>query len=519
MNGKQLIYGFIIAGFAAAALLSLMSKNVPAYGSTDPAAYIEAAHNLRAGKGLTVSAFGIYPLDQDMEQLREWPPGYPLLIALVSSFNIDEKAAAMIIPRFFFLLLPLAFFLVLRFFLNDTLAFASAIIITFMWPTVALSMMALSDIPFLFLCLISFYLLFKTIADDRLSYGFAAGISTALAVMVRYIGYNLLFGVIIGLLLGFFMRTIPREKYLRIQAGYFCGFVLVYLPMLLRNIFTFHTLQPYRMPFTPVSWSAPGIKYLKEMACIFVGIWPSHGIYLVGLILLLLAAAYYLKRGFIIRYYLETPAKTTYIFILLSYFSVAVLLFAVIGPRYIWHNDTEFRVFIPHCWIIAAFLISAMVFCCERLEHFFKIQQKWPIAILLIIFFLAQFSALQVWIGRQRPQYDTFVNLENSAGLISAIKSLPGNAYIISNCGPYLRLLTGRDVRKLSRLNINFPPQGLADLVCRTRPLYVILVYGPGVSGILPPSWLSIGKSTLPAGYRCVSCSGTTIILYHEREV
>ena len=199
MSNKRLFYGFALAGLAAVCIFLSLSGKIPAYGSSDSISYIEAARNLRAGKGLTISAFGVYPVDRDTAPLREWAPGYSLLIASMSAFNIDEKTAAIIIPKFFFLLLPFAFFLVLRFMLHDTIAFASAVIITFMWPTVAFSMMAMSDIPFLFISLISFYLLFKAIADNRYRYGFMAGASGALAILIRYVGYNLFFATVIGL--------------------------------------------------------------------------------------------------------------------------------------------------------------------------------------------------------------------------------------------------------------------------------------------------------------------------------
>ena len=519
MSKQKLIFGFVTAGLFSLILFSVVSKKITPCTASDSAAYIEAARNLRAGKGLTVSTLWVYPIDRDTQQLSWWPPGYSLMIAWVSSFNINEKTAATIIPKFFFLLLPFAFFLVLRFFMRDAPAFASAVIITFMWPTSALSLMALSDLPFLFVSLLSFYLLFKSLAGKQVHYSFMAGMSAAFAVAIRYMGYNLFLGTVTGLLLALFMRTITRKNYFRIQTFYFFGFALGYLPLFLRNVFTLHTLQPFHAPPEPTTFLWPIIKFLKELACMLLGIWPGYGIYLAGLILLLSLVVYYFKLGRVLEHCRQNPLKTTYLLICISYLFYAILLFTFIGPRYLGGITIEFRLLIPYCWLIVVFFIFAIEFFCRRIETRFKFSRKWAVLIILVLFFAAQFYALGVWINREKPQSDALVKLGSEIGLVNTINALPYDAYIISNCGPYLRLLTGRSVRKLSLPYMNFTPRELADLVCPTRPLYVILVYNPGVSGILPASWLSIGKNPLPAGYRCVFRSGTAIILCHEKEV
>ena len=311
------------------------------------------------------------------------------------------------------------------------------------------------------------------------------------------------------------MKKISREKYLRTQIGYLYGFSLIYLPMMLRNIFTFHSLQPYKMPPESMPLFAPAVKCLKELACIFIGIWPYHLAYIAGSIFLLLAAAYCLKQKRIIEYCKKNPLKSTYFIIFLSYLVITALLFSI-GSLYL-HNYIEFRMFIPHYWIIAAFLICSVAFCCGQMERFFNFKKKSTILILIIIFFMTQFCALQTWIGRQKVYIDTMTDLKNSTHLTDSICAMPQDAYIISNCGPLLRWLTERNVRKIARQNVDLTPTDLADLVCRTRTLYVILVYRPGISEILPKSWLSINSKTIPKGYQCLSNNGTIIVLRHDK--
>jgi len=518
MSRQKLFLGFIAIGLIEVALLLFISKNIPTYTSSDASAYVEAAHNFKIGKGLQVSPFGINPIAQDLEPLRLWPPGYPLLISLTSTFITDEKNAAILIPKLCFLLLPLTFFMVFRFFMRDTMAFACAAIISLTWPILLFSMMALTEIPFLVITLISFYLLFRSLDRETPYYSLAAGLCTALAIALRYIGYNIFIGIFLGLTIALLIKTITYQKYIRTQAAYFLGLGLGYLPMYLRNIIVFHTVQPYNLPPGPTTFFGPTIKLSKELACMLLGIWPSHSIYLVASIFLLLAMAYYIKHSGIAKCCQGNPEKTTCVLILFSYLLVAFILFAFIGPRLLWSGDIEFRFIIPHYWIIAAFILSAIAFSCKALDGHLNIKQKFSIPILLIIFFTAQFYALNIWIERQKPALDLFVTLRQSRRTLDAIAHLPQNSYIISNCGPYFRLLTGKSVRKLSCVSSNFSPQELADLICPIRNLCVILVYMDGVVNILPHGWPSIDAKTLPDGYQHILSDGKIVVLYHNQQ-
>jgi len=519
MSSQKLLLSFIGIAFFLWLLLAMVSKNVTPYSATDSASYIEAAQNFKAGKGLTVSTFGAIPVAQDSGPLSWWPPGYPLLISLISSFNVDEKSAAVFVPQFFFLLLPPAFFIVFRFFMRDTMAFCSAAIITLMWPTIATAAVASSDIPFLWSTLIAFFFIFRSLDRNLPRDGFVSGAISAVTIAIRHIGYNLVLGIVTGLFLALLSKSIPRVKYFRIQAAYFLGFTIAYLPLFMRNIFVLHTIQPYHLPLARITLFEPALQYFKEIACMLLGIWPSHGIYILGTILLFLPIIYYLRNCNIYEKFKENPFKATCFFIFGAYFFWAFLLFTLIGPLHLGQTYIEFRLLLPHTWLIVMFFIIATEFFLQQTAIRLKINSKWPVLTAAIIFLAAQFYTLEVWASRQKPYRDLLITLEKSTPALDVIRDLPDDSYIISNCGPYLRLLTGRSVRKLSRTHIDITPQELADLVCPKRDLYVILVHKDKANEILPESWQLINDKTTPKGYQCRFNDGTIMILYHKKEI
>ncbi|MDD5195581.1 MAG: hypothetical protein PHQ96_07925, partial [Candidatus Omnitrophica bacterium] len=90
-------------------LLFFLSDKLIPY-TYDSAAYISTAKNMLEGKGLQISRFSIYPINIDTQPLARWPPGYPLLIALLGLLKIEGSLAARILPGVFFILLPYGFF-------------------------------------------------------------------------------------------------------------------------------------------------------------------------------------------------------------------------------------------------------------------------------------------------------------------------------------------------------------------------------------------------------------------------
>ncbi len=239
--------------------------------TSDSAVYIEAAEHFAAGQGLLVTPYSVEPVETDLHPLAIFPPGYPFLIWTATRLGLDAARAALAVQGACLAALPILFFLLFRRLVAPSTAVVASLVCTWTSPIVLASLHAWSDVPFLAFALLSFELLFRGIAGDRIGPTFGAGVAAAFACLTRNVGYALVGSELFGLAAAIALRPTVRRAWWRGSAAYGSGFLGVYGWWLLRNLLVVGRLQPY--DFDPSDLSlADNVEHLaRALVTAFVG--------------------------------------------------------------------------------------------------------------------------------------------------------------------------------------------------------------------------------------------------------
>jgi hypothetical protein len=229
-----------------AALLPVTYQANPWIYSWDSVAYIETANSIHAGRGLMQRSIdGINPAI--WEPISWWPPGYPILIALVQAGGLSAQDAglAVAIVAGGISVVVIAFMSLQLF--SWPQAFLIALL-TITAPTfLQISTQCMSDTSyFLFvtasvLCLVVWTLNYQS----SYSWVFAAGVLAGAAWGTRYAALGLFAATGAFFLLHLYMMS--RERVVKVIAAWTLGVAVFGLPLLIRNLTVFGTINPYHM--------------------------------------------------------------------------------------------------------------------------------------------------------------------------------------------------------------------------------------------------------------------------------
>jgi dolichyl-phosphate-mannose-protein mannosyltransferase len=256
-----LVLWALVLGLSLGGLVALYD---PSFIDIDGAFFVNAAENLASGHGFATSIIwheeqyrlGGIPASQTV-----FPPGYPLLIALVSRLGVDLPYAAFLVSLLSFGAIPLIVYEILRTAGYPPLrSFALGAVwlgSPFAWFTVFRCM---SDMPFVLLTLVSLRCVIQGERDPgrRDLWLVAAGTFAGLAFTVRYQGAYF----VISLGLVFLLRVISQRDWraaraLVLVAGPAAVFVL---PLFLRNLVLTEKLTGTMIPgdrsLLDVLWTA-----------------------------------------------------------------------------------------------------------------------------------------------------------------------------------------------------------------------------------------------------------------------
>jgi hypothetical protein len=175
-----LISLILLVGSCAFILMHWIANQGPGV-SPDSTVYIEAARSLRAGNGFLVQG----------EAMTHYPPGYPLLVAMVDWLHPgDVLQATRFLAALFFaanlVLLSLAVYLCTRHNLPAT--GCAVLIFLFSAPTIAIHSMAWSEAPFIAFSMTSLLLLSYYIARHSRYLLVLASLMAGFAAGTRYVG-------------------------------------------------------------------------------------------------------------------------------------------------------------------------------------------------------------------------------------------------------------------------------------------------------------------------------------------
>jgi hypothetical protein len=226
----------LMLGASLGGLIALYDQS---FITIDGAFFVNAAKNLAGGHGFATSIVwheGQYDLGGVPVPQTAFPPGYPLLIALVSRLGLDPPYAAFLISLFSFGVIPLVMHSILRTAGHPPLSSFAVSAVWLGFPFTWFNVLGcMSEMPFTVLTLVSLRCVMQSERDSgrRDLWLAAAGTVAGLAFTVRYQGVYF----IISLGLFFLLRVLHQRDWQSARALILAGgpaSVLV-LALFLRN--------------------------------------------------------------------------------------------------------------------------------------------------------------------------------------------------------------------------------------------------------------------------------------------
>jgi hypothetical protein len=259
---KLLVIGFL--GFTGAGIILFLTSRYGAGLTPDSAAYISAARNLAEGNGF-LTYNGLHLVVQ--------PPLYSIILAVIKNItSVDPQMAAGYLNAFLFgLIINLSGLLLLRYLKSFVLILLGTVSVLISYALVQASLMALSELLFIFLLLLFLYSFGTYQAKRDFISFFVFSISAALACLTRYTGIVM---ILLGVLSIFFLTRNTKKEifwhaviFLLISVlpisvwvirNYFISGTLVGLRAassytLLENFtFFYNTVSPWYLPFNSI---------------------------------------------------------------------------------------------------------------------------------------------------------------------------------------------------------------------------------------------------------------------------
>jgi 4-amino-4-deoxy-L-arabinose transferase-like glycosyltransferase len=229
--------------------------NILGWWTSDSAAYIETARNYSTTGNLVHSTH--ISMLNDMQPISLWPPGYPILLSLMHDiFDIDCQWVSLLIPVISWMIAPLIIFVFIRPLLG--VAISAILSILFLSSPAALEWgrRAYTDMPFLLIVLLGFFLSCRLRSGWKENFQvFIGGVLLGISFSIKNVGAAALMAVFFSLVIVFFVKYDQKSKVLLKLIIWSAGSAMIVIPVILRNILTFGTIQPYSMSPSTVSFS------------------------------------------------------------------------------------------------------------------------------------------------------------------------------------------------------------------------------------------------------------------------
>ncbi len=473
--------------------------------TADTAEYIEAMKSIKEGRGLVVSEYDVLPVEEDEKLMILFPPGYSILTALLSLCGVDDVLATRLVPSLLYLFFPLLFYILSKMFFDKKTALSVTIACCLTQAIFFYAVKSMSDLPYLFFALLSFICLFKGIHKTRGRLIFLAGLLAGFGLLIRNVGYALIFSELVGLSFCALWGLWPWKKAITYGFVFGMGGLITYGPLLLRNIIHFGSIQPYTMPPSDVTLTLTVKQYLWTLSETFLGTaqWTFGFVVVLG-IFVLSGVIYLFKRGVFASLMSQEKIKGIYFSTIMVYAFVGSALVVYSRSKYLWGADVTIRNHMQHAWVII-FFVSLILSIYGRWCHD---KWRWPVArigyIIVGLYVIIQIFALRPYVAMHALR---MVNYQKLTAIVEDLKAYPKEAYIISNQGYFLRILTGRNIRQLDSTT----PEYLIKEVTGLRPLVVVLT-GHEFKGF--SLWRDLYKGEDVAGYNYILEKGPVKVFH-----
>lgn len=431
-----------IVGVLCALMAAHLFLRTPAFPFTpDSASYFEQARSLLHNGVALETPYGLDTSGPQASIL--FPIGYPVVLALASLPGFDTAASALALSRLSSLLLPLLLFVSFRRVLGDFRATLLAGL-TVLSPGVLLfSLLGTPDLLALLLAVATVALVLNARTRAWLMFG---GIIAGSAYAIRNAQLALLLSIALYYTYRWFTLATQRRATLRDASAFLLGASLILVPVLLRNLALFGTLNPYHMAPSTLSVLHNVRTFIQETAYDLSG-WRALGIFFgwsaTGAAVFLGAAAS--ATWFLRRVWKQLPSLQSHTIVLCT-------LYAVIGAcvviaarsRYEWGEMINTRHTLQYTPFLWAALLAALPEHAPRLHPGFKVIS---ITLLLAVSLLHLAYAM--------TPHDLLLRNQKSAAAIAAHDAgkvhfcVPTDALLASNWGYVFLVLCGTAVRNI----------------------------------------------------------------------
>ena len=490
-----LILGAAIAGLF---LLAVMPALYP-YSEPDATEYLEAARNYLSGNGFRVSAL-LDQLPMATVPLAQWPPGYPMIIALCAKMlSVSPIWVAPKIAWLCWSLMPVALLYCLRPVLDDKKILLIAALTMLAPGTIDMAPQAMSDVPFMLLTTLSIALFVRGAVvriDWRLLVlsGFVGG----LCYSVRNVGLAWLGAGFLACFIFSLMRRWSPGTAARVVLLWLLGASAVLVPLEFFNLGNFGTLNPYRLPPSTLGL-ASNIRYYAialfddlsgrpELRHDFL--W-NNAILMAALALSLAIAI--LFRNAIKRNWRLLSAQQQDVLILLLLNIIAGSTIVILArTRYQWGELINTRHTMQYDWMVLSIVLILLVPLARSSIRVLLAGAIVSLTLLGLRFdhalgeitmsraqyaaSLGQFSLSQIAEAEGNADRALMVQrIRDDGQLLRAISSLPPQTLLISNRVEPLRVETGRPVTRILIDHACLIPKEIAVAV-RDKPSLFLLV-------------------------------------------
>lgn len=257
---RHLWCGVVLLG--AAMLLAFVLPPGAFPYSPDSADYIEQARSLHAHGAALATPYDLNQPDVVREPSRLFPVGFPIVLALLSTFGVEPSVGAVLVNGIAAVLIPVILFLALRPSCGPRLAAIAAILCATTPGLILNATFGMSDCFALALSLLVFHL-----AVNAKSSGMhlLAGAVAAFAYVSRNALIALLLASMIFHVWMVFEHRLSRESR-RQLLGFVSGCLVVLVPYVLRNLAVYGTINPYAMGESTIGLAENASAMLAALA-------------------------------------------------------------------------------------------------------------------------------------------------------------------------------------------------------------------------------------------------------------
>lgn len=515
--------------------------------NVDSAVYIGLARNLLNGNGYVHTSFSY---DKELAPHDAFPPGFPILIAGVSSLGMDGSEAALWVARISWVLVPAATAWCLAPLMGWGVAALCGILTLISPGAVLWGYPAMSDIPFFVLVLVSLGCLFRSMAvGTERTYLALSGFLAGVGYSLRTVGIAVFAAVVVGFAMAVIARLMSAGEAGKRLAFWFAGGAPVVAALWAWNVAVFGTIQPYGTAPTSISLHAlihNARDFAWNMILDLTGsptiaqlVWDYRLALWTGI-----PVAALILPGLWRRWH-DGGRSERYALLVLGLYCAAGSSVVIIAKTRYGVID-HLRYTLQYTWIVLAMICLAFIRKGSK-----NILRRWAVTAMVAMSFLVGHSAFAIeHLSREAAIKEVFNRNENVARVVDdlpdrrwtvtnqlairitedehikkAIQELPQEALIVcsSSYGGLLTLTTGRRLRD-SEIE-DFEDMGVyirlredAKKVAAMRPYYFLLLPTNATLKRQSYAWKATFKANMGPQFAVVRETTDMLLVGYDRE-